>query len=161
MTDEFEYRFQILLKEYELLQQNIRAHDTVVFQIKGWAITLYSASVVLSVNQKARIYLALSVVVILLFWGLEALFKSFQRHFILRNRAIEHFLRSGRFGKAVAQRSFGDFVVPDITAYKSIPEIRRRTSKWRVAVYRHTILPYLAMGLITLGLAAWPGIWGS
>jgi hypothetical protein len=47
MKDEFEYKYEILLREVDNLQSGIRNYDTLLFRIKGWAITLMERKITL------------------------------------------------------------------------------------------------------------------
>lgn len=160
MRDEFEYKYDLLLKEIDLLQSGIQNHDVLVFTIKGWAVTGFSAFAFFAARERTPIYLGIGALTVVLFWGLEAFFKSFQRKFILRSNEIERFLRSDAFSKAIEKRDFGDFTIPDIRAKVSVKQVFWKSSPFRTAIFLHTASMYLVMLLALVVLWAWlfPGI---
>ena len=48
VEDEFDYKFKLLMNEMDHLQSGIGSYDTIMFTIKGWAITAFSAFVFLN-----------------------------------------------------------------------------------------------------------------
>jgi hypothetical protein len=155
MKDEFEYKFKLLLKEIDVLQNGIRSYDSILFTIKGWAITVFSAFVLFAAKEEQPKYLIFCGIAIVLFWALDALNKSFQRRYIIRYNKIEHFLRRREFSEAVKNRSFKGFNLPDVGARVSVKRRAKKTSALRAAFYLHTYLPYLAMLFISEALAIW------
>ncbi|MFI4861746.1 MAG: hypothetical protein ACIAXF_13830 [Phycisphaerales bacterium JB063] len=85
----------ILNTEILALHQNIAAMDGRAFQIKGWSITIFSGAVALWVTKQVDLILFSAIFSTLLFWYMDALFKSFQQRFIQRLHDIERFLESG------------------------------------------------------------------
>jgi len=154
MKDTFDYQVELLWKEIDLLQQSIRTYDTMLMTIKGWSITVFSAFVIFAVKEEQPQNLLLCVLAVLLFWVLDALFKSFQRAFIIRYNKVEHVLRK-YLPAAVEKRSFKNLLhVPDIRGRMSFsPEERRsKTTPLKGALYLHTSLLYVAMIAIDVGL---------
>jgi len=170
MKDEFDYKFELLLKEIEVLQNGIRSYDSILFTIKGWAITIFSAFVLFASKEQQPTYLIFCAAAVILFWALDALNKSFQRRYIIRYNKIEHFLRRREFSEAIKKRSFKGFNLPDVGARVSVGRRAKKISPLRAAFYLHTFLPYLVMLLITGLIAIWltfancgcsPGISGN
>ena len=153
MNDEFDYKFELLKQEMEILQNGIRTYDSNLFTIKGWAITVFSAAIYFSLQARRPVYLVLSAASVLLFWMVDAVFKTVQRIYISRYNKIEQFLQSPQFAQAVAERSFKDFIIPDVSG-----GFHLRTSKmWpailQAAIVLPTMLLYVAMLVLTAGLA--------
>jgi hypothetical protein len=154
MKDEFDYKFDLLMKEIDMLQGSIRAFQTTLFMIKGWAITTYSAIVLFALKEHQPRMLWFCGAMVLLFWVLDATFRKFQRTSSIRYYKIEHFLRTG-FSTAVKQRNFEGLIhIPDIAGSVSFSnaERRRRTAPWRGAFHWNTMFLYLAMLLLLVAL---------
>jgi len=82
-------QFQVLLKEYDLLQNKIKDYDARSFQIKGWSITIFSAVVSIAIINSKPILLMVPFFTSLIFLGLDGLYKSFQYLVIQRSLEIE------------------------------------------------------------------------
>ena len=82
-------QFEVLMKEYDLLQSRIRDYDARVFQIKGWSTTIFSAALGLAILQNKPLLLLVPLFACFIFWGLDALFKSFQHIMIERAYEVE------------------------------------------------------------------------
>jgi hypothetical protein len=46
MSTNFDYQFELLKFELDTLQQGIRTYDSILFIIKGWAITIFGMTAV-------------------------------------------------------------------------------------------------------------------
>jgi len=80
-------QFQVLVKEFEILNSTIKDFNTKVFQIKGWSITIFSATIGLSIVNNKPILLLIPLISSFLFWGMEGVYKKFQK--IMIDRVIE------------------------------------------------------------------------
>ena len=87
--EEMEARLALLKYELEALQTSIRAFDTILFQIKGWCVTATFAVAGFTVTSNRPALLFVGVAATIGFWLVDALYKSTQRVFILRNRDLE------------------------------------------------------------------------
>lgn len=93
----FDVQYRLLIKEWELCNSNIGRFDNLLFIVRGWTVALATAIVGYAYSANDPTVCYLSVVPLSLFWSVDALFKSFQRNFILRSRAIEGYLASEDF----------------------------------------------------------------
>ena len=82
-------QFQVLIKEYEMLQSRSKDCETRRFQIHGWSISIFSAAVGLTVLRNEPLFLMIPLLTCLLFWGMDSLYKSFQRILIDRSLEVE------------------------------------------------------------------------
>jgi len=158
-ADEFQYRFELLKQEIEILQARIGSYDTILLTIRGWTITIFSAFIFFSAQAKQPIYLIFCALSVMLFWLVEAIFRRYQRSFIYRYTQIEQFLQSQEFAQAVAERSFKNFVIPNLRgAYAT-----KRKEHWLNILHTvrspSTALLYVAMLSMTIGLAILMVVW--
>ncbi len=114
MDDEFQYKFELLKQEIDILHSGIRSYDGVLFTIKGWAITVFSAFIVFTVDKQKPIFLVFCFISIILFWIIDSIYVRIQKIFIINYNSIEKFIHSEEFSRAVAERSFKDFSIPNI-----------------------------------------------
>ena len=83
--------YDVLLKEYELLHARVNDYDSRLFQIKGWSITIFSAMLGFAILKDKPLLLIVPFFTCFIFWGLDALYKSFQRITIERTVEVESF----------------------------------------------------------------------
>ncbi|NOZ90740.1 MAG: hypothetical protein GXO60_05605 [Epsilonproteobacteria bacterium] len=94
--------FQVLLKEFELLNSIIKDLDTRIFQIKSWSISIFSAIIGLSILNNKPILLFIPLITSLLFWVIEGLYKMYQKIFIERLLEIENFFNKEKTNIKIA-----------------------------------------------------------
>lgn len=70
------------LKHLEFVQNVITRMNTNSFQIKGWAVTLVSACLALSVSTKNHIFVFVGVFPTAIFWFLDAFYLMQERRFV-------------------------------------------------------------------------------
>jgi hypothetical protein len=93
----FDRKYSLLIKEWEQCESSIARYDTIVFAIRGWAVSTFAAILAASVGLKEPSLITFAIVPTLSFWIIDALNKSFQHLFVLRVRKIEKYLRSPLF----------------------------------------------------------------
>lgn len=115
----FAFRLDLLRDEIDEIQGKIAAYDDLSFKIKGWALTLWIATLGFAINQRFPLLAILSVPVLIAFWFLDAHFKSYQQRSMARMGYIERFINGSINGsvenlaEAFEACSFGSFVIPD------------------------------------------------
>lgn len=155
MKDEFDYKFELLINEINVLQSGIRNYDSILLVIKGWAITSFSGFVFFAIREKKPIYLLICAFVVILFWVFDSINKSFQRRYIIRYNKIEHFLRCDKFSKVVENRSFKKFNIPDLGARFSVKNRLQLISPLKGAFILHNSILYLSMLFLLGFIAIW------
>ena len=70
------------LKHLEFIQSAINRMATTSFLLKGWAITIVGALLALTFKEINARYLYISLMVLALFWLLDALYLSHERNFV-------------------------------------------------------------------------------
>ena len=155
MKDEFEYKFDILMWELKSLQDSIRSYDSLLFHIKGWAITIFSAFLFFAAKENQEIYTIFGSFGVIFFWMLDSIYKSIQRGFIARFNKVEHILRSGDFSQAIEKRSFKKIYVPDFSGKNTVRDYGKKTSIIKSALFVHTMILYVSMLFILTVVFCW------
>jgi len=88
---------ELILKEIEIINGDIKKFDDYSFVIKGWSITLWTGFIAwLIVNIEegllSEFTIYASIIILLAFWFLDGLMKYFQRIFVRRNEVLEDFI---------------------------------------------------------------------
>ena len=112
---QFERKFSILKQERDHCETAIGRYDTIVFGIRGWAVTVFAGVLGASVSLRHPSLIFLAIAPTLLFWIVEVLNKSFQALFIKRVRQIEAHLRSKEFETDIQEAKSFHFVTPQIS----------------------------------------------
>lgn len=89
MADLFSYRLDFLQKEMAMLQDSIRSYDSILFTIKGWSITVFSAIILFTVDKQKPFLYFFCIASVLSFWLLDAFYKSTQTILISRYRKLK------------------------------------------------------------------------
>lgn len=93
--DELDARFELMRLELTELQNTIRSYDSILFQVKGWCVTIGVAVAGFAVTSGHRSLLGLAAAVVAGFYVADAYYKSIQRVFIERNRSLARSLSGG------------------------------------------------------------------
>ena len=126
MTSLLEYQLELLSQEIEVIHSRIREYDEISFKVKGWSITLWIAIIGYSLREDGNLYVILiSIPALILFWMIDAMFKSYQLQVRNRLGRIEEFLNSEQdFTSCGLRQSFesekiDDFPIHDPMGYKT------------------------------------------
>jgi hypothetical protein len=82
-------KFELLKLELQSIQAGIRGMDTIMFQIKGWCVTVAVATAGFALTSSHIELVAVGGAAVVGFWLVDAHYKSIQRVFIDRNNRIE------------------------------------------------------------------------
>lgn len=149
MNSEFQYKFELLKQEIDILQNGIRTYDNTLFMIKGWSITIFSAFITFAADKDKPVFLIYCGISIMLFWLLDSIYKSIQRIYISRYNEIESFLKSSDFDKAIKEESFDCFQVVNTGSGFKISGKEKYKAIFRAGIMLHNFLPYLVMLILT------------
>ena len=131
----FAFQQDLLTKEIDYIHSQISHFDTLSFQIKGWAITIWAAIIAFGSSQATALVVLGSIPAMITFWVLDAFFKCYQRRFFVRMAVIEQFLDSaGVFQDsglqaAFARKDFGGFPIHDPIAART-RHLRSEFAAW-------------------------------
>jgi uncharacterized membrane protein len=131
-----------LREEYFHLQKSVDDYDQRTLTMKGWSVTASLAAVGAAFTQKAPSLLLMASTSALLFWVIEAIWKSFQQAYYPRIRAIEDFMHGAGSEK---------FSSPGIS--HSWSASWRRNSFVRIMWWGHVCLPHVA--IFVAGILLW------
>jgi hypothetical protein len=149
--DEFELKYDILMKEWDHIQTNIGRLDTVNFQIRGWSTTAITGLIAVSMSQHEPNLMLLAILIVVLFWIIDSLFKSFQRVFILRDREIEEYLSSTVFTEDVNRRQITGIEFPHGARSFGVGSRRTRLVKVAKAAFlRNVLVVYASLTVICI-----------
>lgn len=87
MTEE-EARLELLKTELNAVQSSIQNFETIVFQIKGWCVTVVLAIGGFAISSHAPALTLVGIVAAIGFFLLNCQFKAIQRKFIKRNNEL-------------------------------------------------------------------------
>jgi cytochrome b subunit of formate dehydrogenase len=154
MDDEFKFKLELLKYEMDTVQSGIRAYSQVQFTIKGWAITIFSGFIFFAAKEKQPIFLSLSAIAVILFWILDAIFKSIQEVYICRATKIEHFLQKLEF--LPDKHPFQNFTVPNTeSAFEQLKGMAKAKATLQAGLMPQLALLYVVMLAViaVLGIA--------
>ena len=112
MTDELNYKLQLLKQEMDTSQNGIKTYNEAQFKVKSFAIPLLAGFLTFAMDKHRPVFLLSGVVIVILFWFQDAYFQSIQKVYMDRAREIEAIFLSPEFSKAFTTGFLGDF---DIT----------------------------------------------
>jgi hypothetical protein len=145
--DDAGQRLAALQAEYFHLQKTVEDFDGKALTIKAWSITFSMAVLVGAFTSHAAPVLLIASAASLLFWVLEALWKSFQLGYYHRIEAIERHFRSPLQELAPLQVNEAW-----MERWRSTPA----SEVWEMAWWPHVALPHAAAvmgGVVVYALA--------
>lgn len=93
MTIDINFQKDILLKDMETIQNRIANFDNHSLVIKGWALTLWSAITIFSLNLMKNEFIIISIIGLFVFWLFDGLYKFYQRPFIKRAKELKDYFQ--------------------------------------------------------------------
>jgi hypothetical protein len=138
MSDnDIRYYRDALKEEYFYLQKRVADYDQHLITTKAWSITLSMLAVGTAFTQKIPVLLLLAGLASVLFWIIEAFWKSFQRAFYPRIQVIEAAFAEGR-------------TIPPLQMNASA--VATWNPKWRIAVVGAMFFPYVALPHVVVAI---------
>lgn len=153
MTDLFAYQLELLKQEMDMLQNSIRGYDSMLFTIKGWAITIFSGIVLFAVDKQKPVLYLFCIASVLAFWLIDAFYKSTQNLLIKRYRKIEILLQSPDFETVMINRTFGNFQIPHFQeSWVDAQRPERLKLVIRAALQGHTYTLYVFLLILAIAM---------
>jgi hypothetical protein len=153
--DAFAYQLDFLKLEFEHVTEAIGRIDDTTAKVKNWAIVTWVGSVGLVLGQpQFHPILWFTGVVPLLFFFVDAWWRSIQRSFIFRVQVISTFLNGDHLRESFRHRQLKGFVVLDPRAQQMAksPEYRAFTSVFRTLRFKEVAAFYLGLSLVSFVL---------
>jgi hypothetical protein len=161
----FEYQLGLITLEMEMIERTIAKMDEITQSIKNWAIVTWAGSVAILLREPAlRKFIILTIVLPILFWYSDAIWRRLQKRSIYRQEKISRFLNGDDFLESCRQQRLINFTVIDPvgTQYRKTKEFRDAMNlKW---IMRYKEISYFYGGLViisvllgTLFLLEWLG----
>jgi hypothetical protein len=154
----FHYQLDLLKQELQSIDQAIARFDDQARATRGWAIAAWTGSVAVTLNSASlKPYLALTAIVPVLFWLVDARWNSLLRRFLFRERKIRDFLNSEKLVQSFGQARLVDFHVYDPAGKEDdkTPEYKDFVSFWRSMIkYGEVSIFYVGMIVLSITLAA-------
>jgi len=134
-----------LLREYYVIQDRVAHFDQHQVSIKAWGTTAIAALLGIAYSEHGdRVFLLISAVAALVFWYIDAQWKSFQLIAIKHESNLEKLLGSdGPYpnGPSIASH------------YKASFKLLSKTTRFLESVTLANVwMPYLPLGLVAIGL---------
>lgn len=141
-------RTELIAQEYLQLQKVVEDFDVRAVTIKAWSVTFSAAGLGAAYLQAQPVLLLISALSALVFWMVEALWKTNQQAYYPRIREIEKYFAEGGKGEAIAPFAIG-------TAWSAA--FRRKRGYWRafaIMGWPHVALPHIVVVAAALALLA-------
>ncbi|MER7604765.1 hypothetical protein [Nocardioides sp. NPDC127503] len=149
--DDIEFRFELVKLDMSELQQSIRNYDSLLVQVKGWAVTVGLASTGFSVTSHKPAVAVLGVFATLTFWAIDSARRATQDRMIARAGNIERLFENGAVDDAMSDPRSRPRTVRSLVGVDRVEWIGgvlqsgRRVGTWAL---------YLALGVIQVVVAA-------
>ncbi|HEX5759732.1 MAG TPA: hypothetical protein VF121_11100 [Thermoanaerobaculia bacterium] len=148
--DSFDFQLEFLKLEFNAINEVIGRLDGIAQGTKHWAIITWAGSMVLLFNTDQKRLLALTAILPVTFWFMDAWWRSIQRSFIFRSQRISEFLNSKRLKESFQQRRLVDFIVLDPRASENEGSDEHRAFTSVVRMARSRSVSWFYLGLILL-----------
>lgn len=148
---ETEAKFELLKVELQSIQLGIRGIDTILFQIRGWCVTVTLAVAGLALTNKRPALLLLGVAAVVGFWVVDAQNKTNQRVHARRDREIQRALMGQ---SPLAALESGELVVPGLASGWDRGGFRSDLSALSHEARKPTIAGFYCLIVILLGVEA-------
>ncbi len=90
-----DYKFELCLKEIDIIQNNILRFDQNGLTIKSWCLTTWSLITVYALQNANSVLIWLGAFTIFAFSFTEFVYRRFQSRFVRRSAEIENMLEAG------------------------------------------------------------------
>lgn len=97
---------KLFLSDFSSLQTQIGRYDNHSLLIKGWAITLWSGFMYFIIREEVYELFIIQIIILLIFWSFDALFKFYQRKLALRADEIRENLKGYKLNIAGGELNF-------------------------------------------------------
>ncbi len=96
----FRNKLSILYLELRMMQNTMDKYDGLIFQIRGWEISIWSALMVIALEFGRPQILLLAILTPFVFWAFDGMYKTYRENYKKRRDEIASFLNSDDFSKS-------------------------------------------------------------
>jgi hypothetical protein len=136
-----------------MIERTIARMDEITQSIKNWAIVTWAGSVAILLREPAlRKFIILTIVLPILFWYSDAVWRQLQKRSIYRQQKISSFLNSEDFTESCKQQKLINFTTMDPVGaqYRKSKEFQNFLKlKW-IMLYKE--ISYFYGGLIIISI---------
>ncbi|MBG6202699.1 hypothetical protein IWQ48_003846 [Labrenzia sp. EL_13] len=136
-----------LTEEYLQLQKTVEEFDGKALTIKAWSVTLSAAGLVAAYVEEKPVVLLIAASSAIIFWLIEALWKTNQYAFYSRIYQIEEAFLNGT-------EDFPAFQIASSWS-KSWNAGRRERKVFQILVWPHVFLPHIVVAASGMALYFW------
>jgi len=149
-TEEKSRRWALVTASYQLAQAKISSYDTISFQIKGWAITVWAAFIGFTRQMHPAESLLCTIAPIILFWSLDIMFKFFQEQFLKLSARLETVM----INEVVSDTDL-EYIAFSRNIHSNMLDGARPSAELLLVLRRYWVhVLYVGMIVIALGAAA-------
>jgi hypothetical protein len=149
----FEYQLSLIKIEMEMIERTIARMDEITQSIKNWAIVTWAGSVAVLLREPTlRKFIILTIVLPIMFWYSDAIWRQLQKRSIYRQEKISKFLNGEDFIESFKQQKLINFVTMDPVGrqYRKSKEFQDALKlKW---IMRYKEIRYFYGGLIIISV---------
>jgi len=98
---------KIFLTELSNIDENIARYDTHSLIIKGWAISIWAGLTYFAIRESIYALFLVQIILLLVFWSFDGLYKFYQRRFTIRSDKIFQFFQEYQIKKKGNRLIFG------------------------------------------------------
>lgn len=138
-----EQKLDLLKDEMKLCQGQVDKYDNILERVNTWVVTLWAASLGWAFQMNSKEFVALNIVIVLVFWVLQGINKAFRQDYKDRRDEVAHLLnRMGKEGVAPSE-----IVSPRFPTHKNL---------WRNTLSDmfkpHSALIYLVLAVVSAAI---------
>lgn len=154
LSDGAALRFQldVLKREIESVDEIIGRIDDITQKTKNWAIVTWTGALGLALtHDELRQYAVLTMVLPLVFWFVDAQWRSLQKRTVYRSRKISEFLNNQKLLESFDQQRIIDFTIFDPVAHshRKEPGYKEYTSIRKTLFFPEVLAFYFPLAIIS------------
>lgn len=150
-----QYQLEFLKMEVETINEVVGRIDEITQTTKNWSVITWAGGIALGLGEPTlRPYIAFTAILPMLFWYIDAHWRSLQRRSTFRIARISEFLNSEELIESYKQKKLIGFTVLDPTGrqYRKDKEYKNFYSIRRTLGFPEVRSFYASLVLISLGL---------
>lgn len=167
--DKRDFLEKLFISDFSSLQNGIGRYDTHSLIIKGWAITIWSGLMYFIVKESVHELFLIQVILLIIFWSFDALYKYYQRFLALRYSEMMDYFEGYKLKTKEGELKFvyysndkGDLSIINLREKSTYSKAAKRKALKRCIVLRVVSVIYIylisASFLLSLIIAPLPNV---